>query len=125
MKKVIFLFLMTMFVSGCASVKSDYGSLSSVQYAPKTEQEEVSLLISSPNRPYKEIGIIQVQGKIKTSIEKLNQEMLKKARSVGADSVMNIQYSGGNVSAGMVGGVIIAVGSKKTAQGTAIIFTDK
>jgi hypothetical protein len=122
MKKLIYLFVMAVLVSGCASVSSDFGSLTSVKYPPKSEQQEVLLLTSMPNRPYKEIGIIRVVGKVKTPMQMLNDEMLKKAREVGADAVINIQYGGGDLHGGFVGGSMLMLARRREAQGTAIVF---
>ena len=87
------------------------------------------LLTSVPNRPYKEIGIIRVEATKAATLEKINFQILKKAKEVGADAVINIYYSGGETMGGIVGGTsgsnVITIVSKKHAQGTAIIFTDK
>lgn len=107
-----------MLVSGCATAVK-YGSLTDVKYPPKTEKDEIVLLIAKlPDRPYKEIGVISVLipgckstlASFNTTDETLN-EMRKKARAVGADGVINIVFRSANLAS--------------ISTGAAIVFTDK
>ena len=74
---------------------SEYGSFTSLKYPPKSEQDEVLLITSKPSYPYKEIGIIRIEARRRTTLTQINSEMLRKAKEVGADAVIDIQYSGG------------------------------
>lgn len=97
-----------------------------MKYPPKNEQQEIVLSTSTPSRTYKEIGIIKVAAKSKTPLEDINQALLSKAREVGADAVINLQYSEvnapGTYSNGPNGEVRVI--TRKNAQGIAVIFTD-
>ncbi len=125
MKKLLVV-LFCLGLVGCAPlVRSDYGSFTSISYPPKSAQEEVLLMTELPQRPYKEIGIITVEGRRRTSLNDMNQEILMRARDLGADAVIKLQYSGGERTVGMVAGEMMAMRTKKQAQGVAIVFTDK
>lgn len=128
--KIMFCLLIALGLGGCVStspsIDLDYGTFSSVKYPPKNEQQEIVLLTSASSRTYKEIGIIKVTAKSKTSLEDINQALLSKAREVGADAVINLQYSevnaSGTYSNGPNGETRLL--TKKNAQGIAVIFTD-
>jgi len=114
---------------GCVSISSEFGSFTSIKYPAKTENQEVLLLTSTPNKPYKEIGVIKVEAIDEgVSLDQINAEIIKKARAVGADAVINLQYGGGETMNGMVMGGkrsnMLTMVSNKHAQGTAIVFTD-
>ncbi len=118
-------FLLIFGLVGCAGLKSEYGSFTTIKYPEKTEQDEILLTTSRPNQAYKEIGVIKVEAKSRTPLEQINSELLKKAREAGADGVIEIQYSGGNRHVGMVGGEPIVFASRRYCQGTAIVFVEK
>ena len=97
---------------GCATIKygtavTKYTSFTEIKHPPKSENDTILLLASTkPDRPYVEIGIIKVEkGPRYYSDER---DMIKKAREVGADAVIDIKQ--------------VLYG---TETGTAIVFTDK
>jgi len=99
-----------MLVSGCTWGKAVtmYTSFTDTKYPPKSENDEILLLTSTkPDRPYVEIGIIKVMKSAMVDSSK-EREMIKKAREIGADAVIDIKQ--------------VAYG---TEHGTAIVFTDK
>lgn len=119
----IFLFAIIM-INGCSYVMHgnavpSFTSFTETKYPSKSEKDEILIYSSSkPNRPYKELGIIKVVknmglaglvgvGSSSTSVSD-EKEMLKKAREIGADAVMDIKQ-----------------GSYGVETGTAIVFTDK
>ncbi|MDD4910111.1 MAG: hypothetical protein PHR44_05475 [Candidatus Omnitrophica bacterium] len=120
MKKVIALLALAVSINGCNYLM--YGSSSvrftkftEAEYPPKTEKEEISLFSTiKPDRPYKEIGIIKISkcasffgtGGTPHRISD-ERDMIKKAREVGADAVIDIKQMG------------------MYETGTAIVFTDK
>jgi hypothetical protein len=124
--KMALALLLCLGLCGCVTfnpVNLDYGSFTNMKYPPKTEQQEVVLLTSAPNRPYKELGIMKIEAKSRTSLAEINQEMLNKAREVGADAVINVQYNDETFTS-FVGGQMMRESTKR-AQGIAIVFTDK
>lgn len=126
MKKLLAV-LLCLGLTGCAhsGLRSEFGGFTSINYPPKSEREEVLLMTEIPHRSYKEIGLITVEARKHPSLVDINKEILTIARAVGADAVIKLQYSGDESKGGMVTGHAMATGSKKQAQGVAIVFTDK
>lgn len=94
MTRILVMLLVSVMV-GCASssTKVNYGSMIGERLQPKSANEEILLLTKDTDRPYKEIGIISVVGAHKnTSYEELNNKIREKAREVGADAVIKIEY---------------------------------
>ena len=81
MKKLIYLFVVAVLMTGCASAKVNYGSLISQKFPPKSISDEIILMTTDSNKPYKEIGVISAVGKNKnTTYDALNGAMIQKAR---------------------------------------------
>ena len=78
---------------GVATVRSDFAPLRFLAVAAKTSGD---ILLSTGNidRPHIEIGVIFVKGRCFTSFEKVMEEMKEKAREVGADAVIKIEFGG-------------------------------
>lgn len=92
MKKILTILLMLL-LSGCASTKVNYGSMTSEKLQSKDANAEILLLTKDIKKPYKEIGIISIVGANKnTSYDELNNKLKQKAREVGADAVIKIEY---------------------------------
>jgi len=102
MKRVICLLTLVMLVSGCATVKINYGSLTNDSFPSKDENAEILLTTKDIDRPYEEVGIISasVTGEGIT-FEEMNQRMKEKAREIGADAIIKIEYGTTN------GGIMI------------------
>lgn len=80
-------------LSGCASTKVNYGSMTSEKLQSKDANAEILLLTKDIEKPYKEIGIISVVGANKnTSYDELNDKLKQKAKEFGADAVIKIEY---------------------------------
>ena len=126
MKKLLII-LLCLGLVGCAhsAIRSEFGAFTSINYPPKSVQAEVLLFTGTPQRPYKEIGIITVRSRRPLSINDINKEILLLARVVGADAVIKLQYSGGEKMPGIVDGKAMSLTSRKQATGVAIVFTDK
>jgi uncharacterized protein YbjQ (UPF0145 family) len=73
---------------GCATVK--YIPTTTRKYLPKDKTEEIKFTNGDISRPYKEIGFIIVTTEYTEAIPK---EMCRKARKIGADAVIKVQYS--------------------------------
>lgn len=87
--------------SGCASYRTD-SNITSVP-APSV-RPSANVLISEdslPNRKHKELGPIEVSVKKLTVFhkdptkEQANEALIEKARTVGADAVINVTYKSG------------------------------
>ncbi len=85
--------LLCLVLSGCTSTKVNYGSFIGQNMPSRDSNAEVVLITNDLDKPYKEIGIISVVGANKnTSYDELNEKMKQKAREVGADAVVKIEY---------------------------------
>lgn len=87
--------------SGCASYRTSSNIASE---APSGSPANTQVLISEgslPDRKYKEIGLIKVSVKKLTAFhkdptkEQANEALSEKARTVGADGVINTTYKSG------------------------------
>jgi hypothetical protein len=92
MARILVIFLV-LILTGCASTKVNYGSMVSERLQPKDANAEILLMTKDLDKPYKEIGIISVRGASRdTSYDELNDKLRQKAREVGADAVIKIEY---------------------------------
>jgi hypothetical protein len=57
----------------------------------------VVLSVGDLDRAYQEIGVIHVSGVTRQGYDKLNEKMRSKAREVGADAIIFVQYGTENV----------------------------
>ena len=93
--------LVATLTSGCASYRTSSNIASE---APANQMAITKVLIaedSLPDRPYKEIGPIEVSVKKLTLFhkdptkEQANDALSEKARAIGADAVINVKYKSG------------------------------
>jgi len=92
MKEILAL-LLWLLLSGCTNTRVNYGSFISQNLPPKGNNAEIILITKDSDKPYREIGIISIVGANKnTTYDELNEKMKEKARKVGADAVINIEY---------------------------------
>lgn len=114
-------------LAGCASTKVNYGSMTSEKLQSKDINAEILLLTKDIEKPYKEIGIISIVGANKnTSYDELNDKLMQKAREVGADAVIKIEYGTeasnvmvpGSYGYGSIGGTI----HKPSCKGITIVY---
>jgi Putative heavy-metal-binding len=87
--------------AGCASYRVSSNIEST---APPASASAAEVLVSEsglPGRPFKELGPIEVSVKKLTLFhpnptkEQANAALIEKARSIGADAVINVKYSSG------------------------------
>lgn len=130
MRKIIAFLILSVLISGCASTKVNYGSLASTNLSPKDANAEIILTTKDLDRPYKEIGIISVVGGSKnTTYDELNDKMRQKAREVGGDAVIKIEYGTqaknvmipSSYGYGSIGTTI----HKPSCKGIVVVFTEK
>lgn len=130
MRKNLATFFLFLMLTGCASTKVNYGSLIDKTLPPKRNDYEIVMLTKDLDKLYKEIGVISVVGASKhTTYDELNVKMRQKAREVGADAVIKIEYGtqAKNVMVpssygyGSIGTTI----HKPSCKGIAVVFTSK
>jgi hypothetical protein len=93
MKRLIFLPLVILLSIGCSSSNVKYTKIdNSYIETPKASDAEIILTQNEIKRPHHVIGIIEASlGKDARRVE-LNALMVKKAREIGADGVMLVEY---------------------------------
>jgi hypothetical protein len=91
MKKSIILISMLVLLAGCATVRTDFAPLQFGTTAAKTSGD-ILLATGDLNRPYKELGVIFVKGR-HTGYQSIMEKLREKAREVGADAVIKIEFS--------------------------------
>ena len=134
MQKLIYLFAVGALVCGCVSntenVKLDYGSFINQPLPPKSNDTEIILISKDLDKSYKEIGIISAVGKSRhISYEELNEKMKKKAREVGADAIIKIEY--GTEARNVMVPSTYGYGSfgstiyRPSCKGIVVVFVDK
>lgn len=129
MIRILAIFLV-LILTGCASTKVNYGSMINEKLQPKDTNAEILLLTKDLDKSYKEIGIISVVGGSKnTSYDELNNKIRQKAREVGADAVIKIEY--GTTAKNVMVPSTYGYGSmgttihKPSCKGIAVIFTGR
>jgi len=90
MTKFFIVSCLVILFSGCATVRTDFAPLR-FDAAAKTSSD-ILLTTGGIDRPYTEIGVIFVKGRYFTSFEKVMEKMKDKAREVGADAVIKIEF---------------------------------
>lgn len=93
MRNFIFLILLIFMANGCSSSNVKYTKIDeSYIETPKSADAEILLTQNKIKRPHRVIGIIEaVLGKDAGRIE-LNALMIEKAREIGADGIMLVEY---------------------------------
>jgi hypothetical protein len=91
-KMIAFLFVVAILSVGCASpakfIQTDDG------YTPKPKPKDAPILFRQGpiKRPHKVIGVIEVKIGRRARRPELNKAMIDKAREIGADGVMMVEY---------------------------------
>ena len=93
MKSFIFLLLVFLILIGCSSSNVKYTKIDeSYIESPKASSAEIILTQNKIKRPHRVIGIIEATlGKDARRVE-LNALMVKKAREIGVDGIMLVEY---------------------------------
>ena len=108
MKKFICL-IMLLFLVGCASTKYT-PFFRGEKYPSKSKKEEIVMTTTDISKPYKRIGIVSTFGKTKSDYRMLKERVRKKAKSIGADAVIELKYE--------------MKQNKPHCEGVAVIFTE-
>jgi hypothetical protein len=81
MKKMFMFICLGMFCFGCAAIDS----------VTSQPGEDILLTTGDIDRPYKELGVVFVKGRC-SRYEKITEELKAKAKEVGADAVIKIEF---------------------------------
>lgn len=86
------------------------------EFEPRPTNHEIRLYGESvPQCEYVEVGTLQVTKRNAfVSIEEVTQAMQDEARKMGGEAVIGVRQMGGDTSAGMAGGAIVAVRMQPT-----------
>ncbi len=115
-------------LTGCATcvvVQSEYYDTTGQVIAPKAEDRSVEILEQRPDRPYQEIGIVKVLARQGTAHAHLNKEMIDRARSAGADAIIDVEYGEDTSGSLIFCGRVVSTKRNAGALGKAIVYTDQ
>jgi hypothetical protein len=90
MKKTFILISMLVLLAGCATVRTDFAPLQ-LNAAPAKTAGDILLATGDINRPYKELGVIFVNGR-HTGYQSVMEKLREKASEAGADAVIKIEF---------------------------------
>lgn len=80
-------------VAGCAGITyPEVSRLSTINYAPLQESAPILLSTKDIDEKYDEIAIINIRSASWTTMDKLNETIKQRARELGANAVVRIQY---------------------------------
>lgn len=80
-------------IAGCAGITyPEVSRLSAVSHAPLQANAPILLSTKDIDRKYDEIAIINIRSASWTNIDKLNETLRQRARKLGANAVVRIQY---------------------------------
>ncbi len=80
-------------IAGCAGITyPEVSRLSSASYAPLPGDTSILLSTRDIDQKYDEIAMINIRSASWTNIDKLNDTLRQRARELGANAVVRIQY---------------------------------
>jgi hypothetical protein len=84
--------------TACAFGRADFVQLNpGTSYPPRSASAPVVLSVGDWDRPYEELGVIQVSGYVRAGYDSLNVKLRERARDAGADGVIFVRYGTANV----------------------------
>ena len=122
---VVILFV-TVILTGCAATSAVM--LEGGATYPPTQN--VQIITQTPNRPFKEIAILETRGPVNSPMPSLLENMKQKAAAIGADAVIPAEDLSMNQQQGLMynpwlgGYQTIGGGTLPILRGVAIKFTD-
>ena len=90
MKKWFVFICLVMLCFGCARTMTDFAPFTASSVISQ-KGEEILLTTGDIDRPYTELGLIFVKARCR-SYEKITEELKTKAKEVGADAVIKIDF---------------------------------
>jgi len=90
MKKLFMFICLGMLCFGCARTMTDFAPFTASSVISQ-KGEEILLTTGDIDRPYKELGVIFVKARCRR-YEKITEELKAKAKEVGADAVIKIDF---------------------------------
>jgi hypothetical protein len=93
MKKFAVFYVSLLIITGCSTSNVTYTKIDeSYVITPKPANADIVLIDNKVKRPHRVIGVIEAHlGKNARRVE-LNALMIKKAREIGADGIMLVEY---------------------------------
>jgi hypothetical protein len=86
---LIFAAVTAFLVAGCATVSTDVVPLGSGP--PLAPSQSVEILLEKPQRPYREIALLESRGMVSDSEAALWQDAREKAQMLGADALIRLE----------------------------------
>lgn len=130
-KKILIFSILLVCLAGCTTtctlIKSEYYDTTGSVMAAKEPGYEILMFseADTPKEAYQEIGKVKVMARRGTTREVMNQEMKKRARSAGADALMDVQYGEDKTNDVIFCGRLLSTKRNQAASGRAIIFINK
>lgn len=90
MKKFFMFICLVMLCFGCARTMTDFAPFTASSVISQ-KGEEIVLTTGDIDRPYTELGVIFVKARCR-SYDKITEELKAKAKEVGADAVIKIDF---------------------------------
>jgi uncharacterized protein YbjQ (UPF0145 family) len=91
MKKLFIIISSFIFLFGCARIRTDFAPLGTDVIGTKLGAD-ILLTTGDPDRPYKEMGVIFVKGR-HVGYEKVMEKLQSRAKELGADAVIKIEFA--------------------------------
>jgi len=90
--------LLLVAASACAFGRADFVLLNpGTSYPPRPTGSPVVLAVGDWDKPYEELGVIQVSGYVRAGYDDLNAKLRTRAAEAGADGVIFVRYGTANV----------------------------
>ncbi len=84
--------------SACTFGRSDFVLLNpGTSYPPRSSTTPIVLTVGDWDKPYEELGVIQVSGWMRAGYDDLNAKLRIRAQEAGADGVIYVRYGTANV----------------------------
>jgi hypothetical protein len=122
----VVILLMTVILAGCAATSAVMLE-GGATYAPT---QNVQIITQTPNRPFKQIAMLETRGPVNTSMPSLLENMRQKAGTIGADAVIPTEDASMSQQQSLMynpwlgGYQTIGGGTLPILRGVAIKFTD-
>lgn len=75
----------------CSNVQTDHVILEGATYSPVSSDHKVTVLSEHPQKPFIKMAKIRATAEAPTSKEELTAALIKEARRVGADAIIDVE----------------------------------
>ncbi len=90
------LLVLVFLFSGCAQcllMKSEYFDITGKVFTPKPADSDMPILMANPTMEYEKIGTVRAWARYGTDPEVIKEELKRRARTAGADALMEVQIA--------------------------------